>query len=232
MPYSTYRRKYRRNRGVNRFRRINKLERRIVKKAVLAAQRTDLQWIDALTPGTAASNTSTWAHRITGVAAGTDGDDRIGDKIHINKLDVILDIYRDPAFTGAAHNTVRVMIIQLLEPIGSAPILSNFTNGTGVAAVTAFHNIADGYDKRGRPVMYRVLMDKQIQLGMDQNENSAKYIRYSKTFKKPLQVDYSGGTVSYADTGKGEVWVFAASNVSSAAYPPIVQCQSRMFFSA
>lgn len=167
------------------------------------------------------------ATQITDIAAGTAGNQRIGDAVQVHKIEFALSCSN--LNTSASQlQFVRVMIVQDQRYNGTAPtggeLLQSY-NVTDVSMSNAYsaYNTAFIRSKlANRAGNIRVLFDRCLYLSTNVLTTSGTsfhpqaHVRFSKVFRKPLTVGYEGANY---EAGQIFVCVFPGSDTTANVNP-------------
>jgi len=137
---------------------------------------------------------------LTGINQGDDVSNRTGDSILVKKIKFKL-IANCKAGATSNFNWIRALIIQDNIYNGIAPTAAELLSAWSVTDGNNLNAIApinyDFFDRKGEKKGKRLLMDKLIRFGENTTtatqavvDKSMGTMTYSKTFKKPLQVNY------------------------------------------
>lgn len=167
------------------------------------------------------------ATQITDIAAGTAGNQRIGDAIQVHSIDFGLSCL-NPGNSTNQLQFIRVMIVQDKRYNGTAPTGGEILHGynvTDVSMANAYSGYNTSYIKSklsNRAGQIKVLYDKTIFLSSNVlNTSGCEFhpqmgIKFRKNFKTPLTVGYEGANY---EEGQIFVLVFPGSDTTGNSNP-------------
>lgn len=167
------------------------------------------------------------ATQITDIAAGTAGNQRIGDAVQVHKIEFALSCL-NPGDSTNQLQFIRVMIVQDQRYNGTAPTGGELLHGYNVTDVS-MSNAYSGYNTAfvknklsNRAGNIRVLFDRTVYLPSNVVTTSGCsfhpqfQVQFKKVFRKPLTVGYEGANY---EAGQIFVCVFPGSDTTGNSNP-------------
>lgn len=145
---------------------------------------------------------------LTGVAQGTDNNQRIGRKIMLTNIQYRQILNGLSAGETGAIDTdmVRILMVRDMQFTGlNTPTLQDVLEDTGTATGTffiAYNDLRTQGNQR-----FRTMLDKIVPISTGTGQNYQ--LRLIKYFKKTrLTLDFNGGAAVASSAGRNAIWLF------------------------
>lgn len=156
---------------------------------------------------------SATAHHMTGIAQGVDNINRIGDKIAVTSISWRISMKMDTGSSNS-HDEVRLAwVVDRQQQAGASPAVSSIYEN-------AFNPL--GYLSPNSFGRFGILWSRTFLLtAKSQNQgNSARIVRGTLKFKKPLEIRYHGPLIG--NIQKNGLYFVVQSNAQAMFYTSIV----------
>lgn len=165
---------------------------------------------------------------LTLTAQGDTQAQREGREIGMKRIQLYVACFRNASNTTGSHDRMSIALVKCKRAVaGTAPTWSDVFAYTGQHnSVVPFRNI-DARDQSEYVVVKKWHVDLGDSTG---NPKSTKIINWSKSYKVPQKITYSGSNASLADSAMGHYFLIATSDVISTGYPPAIQYACRVHF--
>lgn len=163
---------------------------------------------------------------------GPQRNQRIGDKIYIHHIDIVLSIETTLNAAACNDSSVRIVLLQDKEAQGVILSLTElFTDpGAETTAISSFsiYNV---------PSRYRIMYDKLLRWdsgssGPSSAANNLHTVRIRKSFKNPLVCDFYNNTTSagIAAIDRGAISLYVVNNSPNANACNVRKCYRSIIY--
>lgn len=197
---------------------------RLVKQIV--ARQAEHKYIYNSETGTTVSNGAPFSECITLSAEGDDFFNREGIKFGI--IGVEVNFYVTISAAQGLTQPIRLIVYRAKgDEFGALPTQSEvLDNSQAVAATTAA--VLEPWALPGHEGEYRKLFDRVVMLGPAGGSQTAKVLRFKKSFKTPLPLKYDNTSAAIGSIVSGHVFILAKSTDAAGANAPVLHYMSRV----
>ena len=196
---------------------------RIAKKVTLSTE--EPRYADVSISGTTPIAGTSLITLLSGIAQGDDFNERDGDQIHLNSIQIKGYIQDTATATSSVDTIVRIILVrQLGDCEGAAPAM------TDILTADAVENLRNFF-LRGE---YKVYYDKVhvIRASDDYVTDLVEHVRtikYYKRFKRPKKLTYKGAASGIATCRRGHFFLITMTNQAN-TYQPTWDLKARLIF--